>query len=204
MAEEQHEPLPAPVVDRSGWRRLSVLWLVPLVALAVGAVLGGLMNLPGLYWLTNFLSPVLDPKHQEVLEYTIGKGVLAAVVTLLALGSMYGGWYLYAVTYQSRIRVGKDDPLHHYLGDIWRAAEIGWGFDWFYQRVVMRPYRQISAFLSSVFDQQGIDGILVDGLPQLFSRLSTTLRTGQSGFIRNYAWVFFFGVIILVGYFAIR
>ena len=84
------------------------------------------------------------------------------------------------------------------------GAEIGWGFDWFYQRVVVRPYRQISAFLSSVFAQQGIDGILVDGLPQLLSRLSTTLRTGQSGFIRNYAWVFFFGVIVLVGYFIIR
>ena len=69
---------------------------------------------------------------------------------------------------------------------------------------MVRPYRRISAFLSSVFDQQGIDGILVDGLPQLFGRLSTALRTGQSGYIRNYAWVFFFGVIVLVGYFAIR
>jgi NADH-quinone oxidoreductase subunit L len=164
-------------------------------------VLGGLINLPGLYWLSNFLNPVL---HEEVAPYTIGKGILATVVTLLALGSLYIGWYLYAVTFQSRIRVGKEDPLHHYLGDIWRGAEIGWGFDWFYQRVVIRPYRQISAFLSSVFDQQGIDGILVDGLPRLFSRFSTTLRTGQSGYIRNYAWVFFFGVIVLVGYFAIR
>src|SRR5215213_4381290 len=174
---------------------------LPLVALGVGTVLGGLINLPGLYWLSNFLTPVL---HEEVAPYTIGKGILATVVTLLALGSMYIGWYLYAVTFQSRIKAGKDDPLLYYLGDIWRGAEIGWGFDWFYQRVVVRPYRQVSAFLSSVFDQQGIDGILVDGLPQLFSRLSTALRTGQSGFIRNYAWVFFFGVIVLVGYFAIR
>ncbi len=174
---------------------------LPLVVLGVGTVLGGLINLPGVNWLSTFLNPVL---HEEVAPYTIGKGVLATVVTLLALGSMYAGWYLYAVTFQSRIKVGKDDPLHHYFGDIWRGAEIGWGFDWFYQRFVMRPYRQISAFLSSVFDQQGIDGILVDGLPQFFSRLSTTLRTGQSGFIRNYAWVFFFGVIVLVGYFAIR
>jgi len=174
---------------------------LPLVALGVGTVLGGLINLPGLYWLSNFLSPVL---HEEVAPYTIGKLILAVVVTLLALGSMYIGWYLYAVTFQSRIKAGKDDPLLYYLGDIWRGAEIGWGFDWFYQRVVVRPYRQISAFLSSVFDQQGIDGILVDGPPQLFSRLSTTLRTGQSGYIRNYAWVFFLGVIVLVGYFAIR
>jgi NADH-quinone oxidoreductase subunit L len=177
------------------------LMRLPLVALGVGTVLGGLINLPGLYWLSNFLAPVL---HEEVAPYTIGKGVLAAVVTLLALGSMYVGWYLYAVTFQSRIKAGKDDPLQYYLGDIWRGAEIGWGFDWFYQRFVIRPYRQISTFLSSVFDQQGIDGILVDGLPRLFSRLSTTLRTAQSGYIRNYAWVFFFGVIVLVGYFAIR
>ena len=41
MAEDLQEPLPEPAVDRSGWRRLSILWLVPLVALAVGATLLG-------------------------------------------------------------------------------------------------------------------------------------------------------------------
>jgi len=174
---------------------------LPLIVLAIGTVLGGAINLPGLYWLGNFLEPVL---HEQAAEFTIGKAVLATVVTLLALVSMYGGWYLYAMTFQSRIKLGKDDPLLYYLGDIWRGAEIGWGFDWFYQRAVVRPYRSISLFLSNVFDQQGIDGILVDGLPRLFGRLSTLFRVGQSGYVRNYAWVFFFGVIVLVGYFATR
>jgi NADH-quinone oxidoreductase subunit L len=174
---------------------------LPLIALAIGTVLGGAINLPGLHWLADFLNPVL---HEEMAPYTLGKGVLATVVTLMALASMYGGWYLYAVTFQSRIKPGKDDPLLYYLGDIWRGSEIGWGFDWFYQRVVVRPYRAISLFLSNIFDQQGIDGILVDGLPRLFGRLSTLFRVGQSGYIRNYAWVFFFGVIVLVGYFATR
>ena len=96
---------------------------LPLVVLAAGTVLGGLMNLPGVSWLSTFLNPVL---HEEIAPYTIGKGILATVVTLLALGSMYIGWYLYAVTFQSRIRVGKDDPLHHYLGDIW-LHDIGHG-----------------------------------------------------------------------------
>ena len=41
MAEDLHEPLPEPAVDRSGWRRVSILWLVPLVALVVGATLLG-------------------------------------------------------------------------------------------------------------------------------------------------------------------
>jgi NADH-quinone oxidoreductase subunit L len=174
---------------------------LPLVALAIGTVLGGAINLPGVHWLGHFLEPVL---HEVPAPFTVGKGVLAAVVTLLAAATMYGGWYLYAVTFQSRIKAGRDDPLLHYLGDIWRGAEIGWGFDWVYQRFVIRPYRQVSAFLSNVFDQQGIDGILVDGLPRLFGRLSNMFRSGQSGYIRNYAWVFFIGVIVLVGYFATR
>jgi NADH-quinone oxidoreductase subunit L len=171
----------------------------PLIVLAVGTVLGGLMNLPGVHWLGHYLEPVL---HEEAVEFTLGKGILAAVTTLLALGSLYGGWYLYARVFANRIKVGRDDPMLRYLGDIWRGAEIGWGFDWFYQRFVIRPYRAISAFLSSVFDQQGIDGILVDGLPRLFGQLSVAFRRGQSGYIRNYAWVFLIGVIALVGYFA--
>jgi NADH-quinone oxidoreductase subunit L len=126
------------------------------------------------------------------------------VTTLLAIGTMYLGWYIYARTFANRVKVGRDDPLLYYLGDIWRGAEIGWGFDWFYQRFVIRPYRMFSSFLSSVFDQQGIDGILVDGLPRLFGRLSALFLRGQSGYIRNYAWVFFIGVIALIGYFATR
>ena len=33
--------------------------------------------------------------------------------------------------------------------------------------------------------------------------LSQVFRQGQTGYIRNYAWVFFVGVVVLVGYFAI-
>jgi NADH-quinone oxidoreductase subunit L len=175
----------------------------PLVVLAIGAVLGGLMNLPGLHWLASYLTPVLGAEEASE-AYSVGKGVLAVVVTLLAAGAGYAGWYLYAHTFANRIKVGKDDPLLYYLGDLWRGGEIGWGFDWLYQRAVIRPYRVASDFLSSVFDQQGIDGILVDGLPRLFGGLSVLFRRGQSGYIRNYAWVFFIGVVVLVGYFAIR
>jgi NADH-quinone oxidoreductase subunit L len=175
----------------------------PLIVLAIGAIIGGVINLPGLHWLASYLTPVLGAAEAEE-AYTVGKGVLAVVVTLLAAGAGYAGWYLYAHTFANRIKVGRDDPLLYYFGDIWRGGEIGWGFDWLYQRAIIRPYRLVSAFLSNVFDQQGIDGILVDGLPRLFGRLSTLVRRGQSGYIRNYAWVFFVGVVVLVGYFAIR
>ncbi|MBK9715509.1 MAG: NADH-quinone oxidoreductase subunit L [Kouleothrix sp.] len=175
-----------------------MLW--PLIILAVGTIVGGVMNLPGLHWLTSYLQPVLG---EEVEVYTVGKGVLAGVVTVLAAISGLLGWYLYAHVLEVRIKPGKDDPGYRYAGDIWRGAEIAWGFDWFYNRVVVRGYRGASAFLSDVFDQQGIDGILVDGVGRTFGRLSQVFRQGQTGYIRNYAWVFFVGVVVLVGYFAI-
>jgi NADH-quinone oxidoreductase subunit L len=171
----------------------------PLVVLGIGTIVAGAMNLPGLYWLSHFLDPVL---HEPAEEFTVGKGVLAAATTILAFGALYAGWYLYARVWESRIKPGKEDPGHHYLGDIWRGGEIAWGFDWLYQRAIVRPYRIVSAFLSDVFDQQGIDGILVDGVGRAFGWLSQGFRQAQTGYIRNYAWVFLIGVVVLVGYFA--
>ncbi|HNP70318.1 MAG TPA: NADH-quinone oxidoreductase subunit L [Kouleothrix sp.] len=172
---------------------------IVLIILGVGAIIAGVMNLPGLHWLDSYLHPVLG---EEPAPYTIGKGVLAAVVTLLAGASMYGGWYLYARVLEAKIKPGKDDPGFRYAGDIWRGAELAWGFDWFYSRVIVRGYRMLAGFLASVFDQQGIDGILVDGVGRVFGSLASLFRRGQTGYIRNYAWVFFVGVVVLVGYFA--
>jgi NADH-quinone oxidoreductase subunit L len=177
-----------------------MLW--PLIILAVGTVLAGFMNpgLLGLHFLNDFLQPVLG---EEAPEVTVGTWALAIFTTLAALGAFAGGWYLYTRTWEARIKPAKEDPGYRYLGDIWRGMEIAWGFDWFYNRVIVRGYRALSGFLSSVFDQQGIDGILVDGTARGLGRLSQVFRLGQSGYIRNYAWVFAIGVVVLVGYFAI-
>ena len=114
------------------------------------------------------------------------------------------GWLTYSRTWAQRIRVGREDPGVRYLGDLWAGAEHGWGFDWLYQRAIIRPYREAGAFLSNVFDQQGIDGVLVEGPGRLVRALSEELRHLQSGYIRNYALVFLFGVIIVLGYFVWR
>lgn len=173
----------------------------PLIVLAAGAVVVGLINVPGLNWLHDFLHPVIEG---EVDAFSIGKGVLAAVTTLLGLGAFWGGYHLYGTRLASRIKMGREDPGYYYSGDIWRGAELAWGFDWFYDRVVVRAYRVSAEFLSDVFDRQAIDGILVDGVGRLFTRTAQSLRGAQSGYIRNYALVFLIGVIIVVGYFVLR
>jgi NADH-quinone oxidoreductase subunit L len=178
---------------------------MPLLLLAGATVLGGLLNIPGLHWLATYLSPVLE--EREVVFDTgriIGQVVLALVTLAFSAGAGYFGWLTYSRTWAQRIRVGREDPGVRYLGDLWTGAEHGWGFDWLYQRAIIRPYREVSAFLGNVFDQQGIDGVLVEGPGRLVQALSEELRHLQSGYIRNYALVFLFGVIIVLGYFVWR
>jgi NADH-quinone oxidoreductase subunit L len=172
---------------------------VPLIILAVGTVLAGIINLPGVHWLADYLLPVLN---EEAEIFTLGHGILATVTLLMAVGMGYLGWYLYSNVLAPRVRVGRDDPGFRYLGDIWRGAEMGWGLDWLYTRFV-RGYRRAARFFSDVFDQQGIDGILVNGTGRLFSGIGRVFRAAQSGYVRNYALVFMIGVVVLVGYFAL-
>jgi NADH-quinone oxidoreductase subunit L len=177
----------------------------PLLVLAGLTIIGGLMNIPGLHWLSSYLEPVLE--EREVVFDTgriIGQTALAVVTLAMSAGAGYAGWYLYAHTFAQRIKVGRDDPVVRYLGDLWRGAEIGWGFDWIYQRAIIRPYREISIFLGDVFDRQGIDEILVDGPGRLVRRAAQSLRMAQSGFVRSYALVFLVGVIVVLGYFVVR
>jgi NADH-quinone oxidoreductase subunit L len=172
---------------------------VPLIILAVGTVLAGIINLPGVHWLSDYLLPVLN---EEAEIFTLGHGILAVITLILAVAMGYLGWYLYSNVLASRVRVGRDDPGFRYLGDIWRGAEMGWGLDWLYTRIV-RGYRRVAVFLSEVFDNQGIDGILVDGTGKLFGGIGRVFRAAQSGYVRNYALVFLVGVVVLVGYFAL-
>jgi NADH-quinone oxidoreductase subunit L len=172
-----------------------------MVALAGGAVVGGLINLPGLHWLNSYLRPVLQ--EPEVI-YTVGMGILATITTLLSAGAGYLGWKTYARDLEPRIRIGKEDPMFRYLGDLWRGMEIGWGLDWLYQRVFVRPYRAASVFLSDVVDREAIDQVLVDGTVRGLARLAHRLRALQTGYIRTYALMFLFGVILVVAFFALR
>jgi NADH-quinone oxidoreductase subunit L len=186
-----------------------MLW--PLFILAVGSVLVGFINLPSglglphgvLHLLDEWLHPVFTSPGSVPHEALPFNWAIAIVTTLLAVGSGWLGVWLYKDKVASRIKPGKDDPAHYYLGDIWRGMEIAWGFDWFYDRAIVRPYRAVANFLSSVFDAQGIDGVLVDGSARLFGRLAQWFRLSQTGYVRNYALVFLVGVIGVIGYFVL-
>lgn len=170
---------------------------VPLVILAVGSVLIGAINLPGLHWLNDWLEPVL---HTHAHEFGMKELALAIITTLLAIGSAYVGWRYY-LSNQGKLKIGEKDPLYHYTGDVWDMIENAWFFDKIYEKYAVVPgYRGLSNLLAKVFDVEGIDGT-VNAVGRVFMRASAGVRALQSGYLRNYALAFLVGVIVVVGYF---
>jgi NADH-quinone oxidoreductase subunit L len=170
---------------------------VPLIILAIGAVLAGAMNLPGLHWLTDWLEPVLElhAHHFGTTEL-----ILAITTTILAVGSAFLGWRYY-LSNQESLAPGKQDPLYRYVGDIWDMLQEAWYFDKLYEKYTVVPgFRWVADKLARVFDMQGIDGV-VNGMGNVFMQAAWAVRATQTGYLRTYALVFLVGVIAVVGYF---
>ena len=87
-------------------------------------------------------------------------------------------------------------------GDAWmspglaRAVENKWYVDEMYDLAVVRPLERMSTFL-----WRGIDAV-IDGLLALLGyfveALGTLLRFLQTGNVRNYALMFFAGVVVFM------
>ncbi len=174
----------------------SPLMIWPLIILAVGSVLGGLINIPGLHPLTSWLEPLLG---EEAAPFHLG---LAAVVMLLALLSGWAGFTYYRRA-ERRIKAAHRDPLHRWGGDFYAIFEEKWGFDALYNGIFVQPYKYISNVLGKAFDVVIIDGV-VNGSANLVGLTGRGLRTLQSGYVRSYALMFLVGVVAVLGYFVLR
>ena len=204
---------------------------IPLIILAVFSLVGGLINLPGIYTFTHWLEHTIDHLHEA--EFNLIVAISSSVLALLALGL---AWFFYGPQYQEMMQQPKarrpDDPMQKVLGKVFVALEnkfwvdelydfviikpyiaiaefigviIDWRFwhDWFHNTVIAGGYRSISNFLANPIDLGIIDGI-ANGLGSGSKSLSILLSRLQTGFVRNYALVIFFGVVLILGYLVIH
>lgn len=172
---------------------------VPLIILAVGALLVGFINLPylwekmpGAHLLGDWLHPVL---REEAGEFNLG---IAIVATIGAVGMGYLGWWFYSRR-ADKVKIGGKDPIYHWSGDIWDGLSEAWYVDWLYQRAVVRPFKRVADFMGRVFDPLGVDGLVV-GVGRFWGWLAGGVRQSQSGYVRTYALFFMIGVVVMLGY----
>jgi NADH-quinone oxidoreductase subunit L len=160
--------------------------IVPLVLLAAGAVLAGvLLSTSADGTLAGVLEPVTGPvPHGEGLSAL----TLSAIATAIALGALALAWWVYASG-----RVDRS-AFRERLQPLPRAARDGWYVDHAYSTLLVNPGTAAARFSANVFDTKVVDG-LVNGLGAGTRRLAAAGRRVQTGFVRSYALAFFLGAV---------
>ncbi len=175
---------------------------VPLTILAVLAILGGLLNLPGeligverLGLVNTFLGHTLGHPHAHLGRgwqwvLLIASGLLPLIALVLAQ-SLWG------------IRSDRPRQFSQRYARLYNLLVNKYYVDELYMAVIVNPLKKLGAFLSEVADQRVIDGA-VNGLASLLGLSSEGTRRLQTGYVRNYALGMMAGVVVVVGYLILR
>ena len=169
---------------------------IPLVVLAALSVLGGLLNLPGGGWLSQFMEPLFEQSRRvrpeafieatdHGLEYTLM--AVSTVVALLAAGAAY-------VLFVSRKAVPAPDSAEQSLPV--KVVYNKYYIDEFYEAIIIRPIRALGDALFS-FGEFVIDGV-VNGAAWLVWAGAGQLRLVQNGSIGSYVLAMVVSILLIV------
>jgi NADH-quinone oxidoreductase subunit L len=171
---------------------------VPLLGLAAGSAVIGLINTPFRPGLEHFLEPAFETVEMAHLPDGNTPWVLAAVSLAVAvLGVVYArARYRGASTFDRSLIADR-------LTGLWRWVRNAYYVDDIIGNLVVLPAKLGAAWTAFVFDNDVVDGA-VRGTGVLVRKLGTWLRPIQTGFVRNYAAVTFVGAVLVMVWFVAR
>jgi NADH-quinone oxidoreductase subunit L len=173
---------------------------VPLWILAALSLVGGLLNvpaayhLPGAMWLHHWLHPVLPevagrPANWEIEHLT--EFFVAGLSVLIAVA----GWALARAKYKERA-LATDEAFERRSPALARTIENKYYIDEHYDLLLVRPLAAASRFLWRIVDA------IIDGTAAMLGFVvrgfGDLMRFFQTGNVRNYALMFFLGVVVFL------
>jgi NADH-quinone oxidoreductase subunit L len=166
---------------------------LPLVVLAVLSVGGGVIELPAglgnLPLLSGFLEDRSLPPPPPGASGMLGPSALQAIAAAASLLGIYLA-YRWFLRRPSEAAAWKRSPWAAGLGRLWLA---GWGFDWLYDRALVRPYLRLANAAKDDF----ID--LVYAAAAWAARAGhAALSATQTGLVRKHALGIAIGAAILL------
>jgi NADH-quinone oxidoreductase subunit L len=163
------------VSGRYGWRII-----LPLMVLCALSLVGGLIELPPAFGhvtlLSNLLAPALPPGREAA---SLTPLLLASLVALLGIA-------VAAMLYWRPSR----PPAETALWRFWHAAA---GFDWLYDRLLVRP-----VLWAARVDRDDVIDNVYDGIAWVTQAAHREVRRTQSGRVRFYAAGLAIGSISLI------
>ena len=150
---------------------------IPLVVLAVLAIIGGFVGVPEVFMhggekLADYLSPVIHP----VTEHGVSPStemMLMGLTTVIAIVAIVIAWMRYR-TYR------EEQP-----SSFGKVLEHKWYVDELYDSIVVRPVNKLGVFANKYFEKSGIDA-LVNGVGRMVNYGGRQMRWLQSGQVGSY------------------
>ena len=165
---------------------------LPLVVLAIGAVLVGAIDLPFVHTvgLNHFLEPVFKSTLYDPHESTSLQWILATVDAVVAIVGIWVAWVLW----RGRWQRPELEP---------RFLERVWYWDDFYDTIFGRPGTALARFSASTVDLTIIDGA-VNGIGSLATQTAQRIRRIQTGQLRQYVLLIVAGVAAILIFILLR
>jgi NADH-quinone oxidoreductase subunit L len=178
-----------------------ILMLLPLVALAGLAIVGGFMNTPFskkfeflAKWLESAKIPgtemgaFVGEHHSAVAGGT--KFVLALIAIACGLAGIALGWKLWS-------RSADNPKLEPAL------LQKAYGVDNIYSNLVEKPGHALANFAAFTFDKKLVDGI-VNGIGRVITGVGGVVRKVQNGYVRSYAVGLLGGTVAILAYLIVK
>jgi NADH-quinone oxidoreductase subunit L len=169
---------------------------IPLIILAFLSIVGGFIGLPhviGHNWLAEWLHPLIPEVHGHGPLHIAGsvEWTVMIVSTLVALA----GFLLARKLYHGR-ELAADEAFERRSPAVARTLENKYYVDELYAATIVRPLEVSSRFLWKVIDA------IIDGIAAMLGftvrGFGDLLRFFQTGNVRNYALMFFLGVVVFL------
>ena len=171
---------------------------IPLMILAVGSAVGGLVGIPiiaGGHRFKEFLAPsiIYSAGHHEAhyaISFEVGMMLLSMLV---AIAGIYVAYRMYIRKPDlPGLLVKKYRVAYELIFNKYYVDEI-------YDMAVVDPIKESSNFLWTGVDNKVVDGA-VNGSAGVVAWLSAHIRKLETGFLQNYALAIVLGVALIVGY----
>jgi NADH-quinone oxidoreductase subunit L len=169
---------------------------LPLIILAILAMLGGALNVPevlgGHEWLAHWLTGAGIAHHELGLEHNVEYLLMGVSVAAAVLATIYA-----YIKYVKNAHVPAGDAERRSV-----LAKISYNkfyLDELYDAIIRKPLDSISRFFYRIVDKKLIDG-LVNGFGWTATEGSKGLRLLQSGNVGFYIFMMVFGIVALLLY----
>ena len=174
---------------------------VAMGALAVGAVIAGLLQIPDV---TEAVDHFLEPTFagSEFFEELDPSGGLTAfgliLGTVLSLSGIALAHFIWVR------RPGTAERVRERLAPLYGLFVNKWYFDELIDALFVRPGRLLGAVAQSVIERLFVDGGITGGATSVVRAGSAAVRAVQTGFLRNYVGLIVLGMVAVTVYFLLQ